>query len=197
MEKVAVRRINEWDGPAMLKIYGPYCTASTLAEEEMPPSLGDYIQRIDRYTYGLGWLMCEIDSIPAGFCHLREDRRDPENLFSVEFCLYVKPEFQRRCVGKALYTLMERIMEYGHRREVTVRICGENPAARQFFQAMGFVKTQEVDSLEKFGEPLPVEIWRKTLSPQNPQAVKPIKPYLIENSDYEAAREQAAALVRE
>ena len=82
MRRVAVRRVNEWDGPSMLKIYTPY-TGTPAAPEASPPDLQDYVQRIDRYTYGLGWLLCEIDYQTAGFCHLSEDPGDPENLFSV------------------------------------------------------------------------------------------------------------------
>ena len=32
-----------------------------MAPEQEPPGLQEYVQRIDRYTYGLGWLLCEID----------------------------------------------------------------------------------------------------------------------------------------
>ena len=52
-------------------------------------------------TYGLGWLLCEIDYQTAGFCHLSEDPGDPEDLFSVEFRLYVKQGLLRRGVGTA------------------------------------------------------------------------------------------------
>ena len=82
----------------MLKIYGPY-TGTPAAPEASPPDLQDYVQRIDRYTYGLGWLLCEIDYQTAGFCHLSEDPGDPENLFSVEFRLYVKQGLLRRGGG--------------------------------------------------------------------------------------------------
>ena len=190
MAKVAVRRINEWDGPSMLKIYAPY-TGTLAAPEQEPPELQEYIRRIDRYTYGLGWLLCEIDSTPAGFCHLTENRRDPENLFSVEFQLYVKPEFQRRGVGKALWTLMRDIMEYGSRREVLARIGSPSPGSEGFFRAMGFepLGNEREETRE-------VLVMRRVLSPADPQAAKPVKPYLIENADYEAARERAALLVR-
>ena len=73
MKKVAVRRVNEWDGPSMLKIYAPY-TEGLEAFEGEPPELQEYIQRIDRYTYGLGWILCEIDSTPSGFCCLTAAR---------------------------------------------------------------------------------------------------------------------------
>ncbi len=146
MRRVAVRRVNEWDGPSMLKIYTPY-TGTPAAPEASPPDLQDYVQRIDRYTYGLGWLLCEIDYQTAGFCHLSEDPGDPENLFSVEFRLYVKQGLLRRGVGTALWSLMRDMMEMGNRRRVLVRLHPENREALGFFAAMGFVPLE--------GEPPP------------------------------------------
>ena len=190
MAKIAVRRVNEWDGPSMLKIYAPYVGTPQAPEPELP-ELQDYIRRIDTYNYGMVWLICEIDSTPAGFCHLTENRKDPENLFSVEFQLYVKPEYLRIGVGRALWTLMRDMMELGNRREVFARIDAENPQGLGFFQAMGF---SPVGEEEEGGRR--VLIARYALTPLDPEAQKPIKPYLLINQDYEAARESAALLVR-
>lgn len=189
MRRVAVRRVNEWDGPSMLKIYAPY-TGTPAAPEAQAPDLQDYVQRIDRYTYGLGWLLCEIDYQTAGFCHLSEDPGDPEDLFSVEFQLYVKQDLLRRGVGTAVWTLMRDMMEMGNRRRVLVRVHPENREALAFFAAMGFVPLE--------GEPPeePEKCWLVYhLKPWDPEAPKPTKPYLVEAEDYEAAREHAATLV--
>lgn len=191
MRKAAVRRVNEWDGPSMLKIYTPY-TGTPAAPEKEPPALQEYIQRIDRYTYGLGWLLCEIDSTPAGFCHLTEDREDPKNLFSVEFQLYVKEEFQRRGVGKALWSLMRDMMELGSRRRVISRVSAAEAGAVEFFQAMGFTPVRREQEGDR-----EVLVLQYILSPVDPEAVKPVKPYLLDNLDYEAAREKAAKWVKE
>lgn len=186
MAKVAVRRINEWDGPAMLKIYAPYVGTPAAPEKELP-ALADYIGRIDRYTYGLGWLMCEIDSQPVGFCHLTESRADPENLFSVEIHMYVKSGFLRKRVGSALWALMRDMMELGSRREVTARVHRENRPAAAFFRSVGFSPAgEEGDEL----------LFRYALTPLDPDAAHPVKPYLLENQDYERAREKAALLVK-
>lgn len=190
MARVAVRRVNEWDGPSMLKIYAPYVGTPQAPEPALPP-LQDYIRRIDTYTYGLGWLLCEIDSTPAGFCHLTENRLDPQNLFSVEFQLYVKPDCLRRGVGRALWTLMRDMMELGSRKEVFARVDRENPEGQAFFEAMGFAPVGEEES-----EGRKVTVYRYALTPADPDASKPIKPYLLINQDYEAARERAALLVR-
>ena len=78
MARTAVRRVNEWDGPSMLKVYTPY-TGTPATPEREAPDLQAYVRRIDRYTYGLGWLLCEIDHQTVGFCHLSEDPAAPED----------------------------------------------------------------------------------------------------------------------
>ena len=189
MARTAVRRVNEWDGPSMLKVYTPY-TGTTAAPEREAPDLQAYVRRIDRYTYGLGWLLCEIDHQTVGFCHLSEDPAAPEDLFTVEFQLYVKQGMCRRHIGTALWELMRDMLEMGNRRRVVCRVHRENQAALAFFQAMGF------EPLE--GEPPeePEKLWLAYhLRPWDPAAPKPTKPYLVEAADYEAAREKAAALV--
>lgn len=189
MARTAVRRVNEWDGPSMLKVYTPY-TGTTAAPEREAPDLQAYVRRIDRYTYGLGWLLCEIDHQTVGFCHLSEDPAAPEDLFTVEFQLYVKQGMCRRHIGTALWELMRDMLEMGNRRRVVCRVHRENQAALAFFQAMGFVPLE--------GEPPeePEKLWLAYhLRPWDPAASKPTKPYLVEAADYEAAREKAAALV--
>lgn len=189
MGRTAVRRVNEWDGPSMLKVYSPY-TGTHMAPEQEPPGLQEYVQRIDRYTYGLGWLLCEVDHQTVGFCHLSEDPSQPEDLFSVEFQLYVKQGLSRRRIGTALWQLMREMMEMGNRRRVLCRVDRENQAALGFFTAMGFVPLA--------GDPPeePEKAWLVyQLAPWAPQAAKPTKPYLVEAEDYEAARERAADLV--
>lgn len=189
MARTAVRRVNEWDGPSMLKVYTPY-TGTPAAPEGEAPDLQAYVRRIDRYTYGLGWLLCEIDHQTVGFCHLSEDPAAPEDLFTVEFQLYVKQGMCRRHIGTALWELMRDMLEMGNRRRVVCRVHRENQAALAFFQAMGFVPLE--------GEPPeePEKLWLAYhLCPWDPAAPKPTKPYLVEAADYEAAREKAAALV--
>ena len=189
MARTAVRRVNEWDGPSMLKVYTPY-TGTPATPEREAPDLQAYVRRIDRYTYGLGWLLCEIDHQTVGFCHLSEDPAAPEDLFTVEFQLYVKQGMCRRHIGTALWDLMRDMLEMGNRRRVVCRVHRENQAALAFFQAMGFVPLE--------GEPPeePEKLWLAYhLRPWDPAAPKPTKPYLVEAADYEAAREKSAALV--
>ena len=53
---------------------------------------------------------------------------------------------------------------------------------------MGFSRVEEKDG---------VLLMARDIEPENPAAKRFTKPYLIENEDYERAREYAATLVRE
>ena len=70
--RVAVRRTNEWDGPSMLKIYTPYVEKTHYTPDTEVPTLAEYVQRIDTYTYGRMWILTEINNQTAGFCFLTD-----------------------------------------------------------------------------------------------------------------------------
>lgn len=193
MARVSVRRVNEWDAPAMLKIYAPYVSQGGITPEAAIPQLSEYIQRIDRYTYGMGWLICEIDSQTAGFCQLTENSLAPEDWFSAQAQIYVKPEYKRRGVGRALLTLMMDIMQYQNRKRIVVGYMKPVQEAEFFLAAMGFRQVAEQDDAAAGRTICYME---RSLMPQDENAEYVIKPYLIENADYEAARENAALLVR-
>ena len=186
--RVAVRRINEWDAPSMLKIYAPYVENTNCAPEKAVPTLAEYIRRIDQYTYGRGWIMTEIDSATAGFCLLTERGVEKGGLCPADIQLYVSPDCLRRGVGTSLYSLMLAIMHHANYRRVTAHINLPNDAAIAFHEKMGFSRVEEKDG---------VLLMARDIEPENPAAKRFTKPYLIENEDYERAREYAATLVRE
>ena len=66
----------------------------------------------------------------------------------------------------------------------------ENREALGFFSAMGFEALEDAPQEEG-------AVWLSyQLKPWDPQARRPVKPYLVETADYEAAREHAAGMVR-
>ena len=186
--KVAVRRINEWDAPSMLKVYAPYIENTHYTPDTEVPKLSEYIQRIDTYTYGRGWIMTEVDGVTAGFCLLTDRDVEKGDWFTADIQLYVSPNYLRRGVGTSLYSLMLDIMHHANYRKVTAHINLPNDAAIAFHEKMGFKKVEEKDG---------VLLMERAIEPENPNAERFTKPYLIENKDYERVREHAATLVRE
>lgn len=84
--RVAVRRTNEWDGPSMLKIYTPYVEKTHYTPDTEVPTLAEYVQRIDTYTYGRMWILTEINNQTAGFCFLTDRDIPKDDLFSADGC---------------------------------------------------------------------------------------------------------------
>jgi len=186
--KVAVRRINEWDAPSMLKVYAPYIENTHYTPDTEVPKLSEYIQRIDTYTYGRGWIMTEVDGVTAGFCLLTDRDVVKGDWFTADIQLYVSPKYLRRGVGTSLYSLMLDIMHHANYRKVTAHINLPNDAAVAFHEKMGFKKVEEKDGVLRM---------ERAIEPEDPNAERFTKPYLIDNHDYERIREHAATLVRE
>ena len=108
--RVAVRRTNEWDGPSMLKIYTPYVEKTHYTPDTEVPTLAEYVQRIDTYTYGRMWILTEINNQTAGFCFLTDRDIPKDDLFSADAQLYVSEKCLHSGVGTSLYSLMLDIM---------------------------------------------------------------------------------------
>lgn len=186
--KTAVRRINEWDAPSMLKIYTPYIENTHFTPDKEVPKLSDFIQRIDKYTYGRGWIMTEVDGVTAGFCLLTENGVEKGDMFTADIQLYVAEDYLRRGVGTSLYSLMLSMMHYENYRRVTAHITLPNDAAVAFHEKMGFSRVSEKDG---------VLLMARDIEQADPNAERFTKPYLIDKYDYERSREHAATLVRE
>lgn len=196
--RTLVRRANEWDAPTMLKVYRPYVEGTNTTADEILPTIAEFVQKIDKYTYGWGWIMSEIDGETAGFCLLTENIYDPENMFTAEIQLFVKPELLRCGVGDSLYSMMLDIMNCGNKHKVYARIPLPNDAAVGFHRHWGFMEKEILtNGMVKNDVCYDVLVMEKELSPVNPEAVKPTKPFLIDSSDYEKARLKAGALIKE
>lgn len=192
--RVLVRRVNEWDAPTMLKVYEPYIK-SNATEDEVQPTIAEFVQRIDKYTYGTGWIISEIDGETGGFCLLTESR--PKDVFTNEIKLFVKPGYKRRGVGASLYSLMLDMMEAGNKRAAIARIPLPNDEAVAFHQSFGFYEVcVEKCGMQKGGKAYDVLVMKKDLKPYDGKAEKPVKPFLIDAVDYERSRIRAASLVK-
>lgn len=194
MPRISLRRVNEWDAPALLKLYRPYLCGCTTQCTEAEPSLQEYIQRIDKYTYGFGWVMCEINSVPMGFCRAFENPFEPENPFSLSLEIYVKGSMQRKGIGSGLIYLITRILSCGNRRELSVNVPAGNTAAISFFKSQGFTETGCHPHQALLNSR--IKAMKLELIPDNPNAGSIIKPYLILGRDYENARAAAAGFVK-
>lgn len=136
--RVAVRRTNEWDGPSMLKIYTPYVEKTHYTPDTEVPTLAEYVQRIDTYTYGRMWILTEINNQTAGFCFLTDRDIPKDDLFSADAQLYVSEKCLHSGVGTSLYSLMLDIMHHANYRRVTAAHQSAERCRRGIPQKDGF-----------------------------------------------------------
>ena len=195
---VCVRRVNEWDAPAMLKIYTEAIEQGLFTHESEPPALWEYIRRVDRYTYSRGWTLADVDGRCAGFAVARECLDFPDDPYALDVEVYVASNMRGRGVGSAVVGLIRDLAELGNRRILRARMPESNTAAIACFKACGFVELRRDEAFHlRNGEAEAWVVLEQKLSPADLNPKRPTKPYLVPSEDYEAARLARAGQVRE
>lgn len=188
--KVCVRRVNEWDAPGMLGIYGAAIEAGQSCCERETPALFEYVRRIDRYTYGKGWTVCDADGWTAGFAVARECLDRPDDLFYMDVEVYVDAVLRRRGIGAAVLGLLVDIAAMGDRKVLRARF-PHSDATLAFFKSCGFTEIRRDEGFR------PNETWtvvERRLDARD--AEQPTKPFLVPQGEYERIRREWGARIK-
>ena len=180
---VCVRRVNEWDAPAMLKIYAEAIEDGLSPHEREVPELSEFVRRVDRYTYSRGWTLADVDGRCAGFAVAHECLDAPDDPYLLDVEVYVLRSMRRCGVGSAVAGL--------------IRLPESNAGAVAFFESIGYGFLRR-DAHFRLKDSAP-EAWvvlECRLSPADPNPMRPTKPYLVLSADYEAARLARGAGIR-
>lgn len=195
---VCVRRVNEWDAPAMLKIYTEAIEQGLYAHENEVPALAEYVRRVDRYTYSRGWTLADVDGRCAGFAVAHECFDFPDDPYAMDVEVYVASHMRGRGVGSAVVGLIRDLAELGNRRILRARMPESNTVAIECFKACGFTELRRDENFRlRDGKPEAWVVLENRLSPADPDPKRPTKPYLVLSEDYEAARLARGEQIRE
>lgn len=189
--KVCVRRVNEWDAPGMLKIYGAAIDAGQSSFERETPALFEVVRRIDRYTYGKGWTVCDADGWTAGFAVAHECFDCPDDLFMMDVEVYVDAALRRRGIGSAVLGLLVDIAAMGDRKVLRARF-PHSDATLAFFESCGFSEIRRDEGF-RVGETWTV-VERKLDARDVEQ---PTKPFLVPQGEYERIRREWGATIKD
>ncbi len=87
----------------MLAIYSPFVEATAMSFESVCPTVDEFEARIRRVRGNWQWLIAEQDGRCAGYAHGGAYKEREAYRSSTQVAAYVRPDFQRRGIGRALY----------------------------------------------------------------------------------------------
>lgn len=158
MPEITLRAATEADAPAMLALYAPYVTETTVSSEYEAPSLEEFSGRIRTFGKTLPWLICLIEGEVAGYGYAAPHRTRAAYQWSVETSIYVAQDWHRHGVASALYAALFEVLAMQGYYNIFVGITAPNERSMKFHGAMGFcISGSYQDSMYKFGQ------WRDVL----------------------------------
>jgi L-amino acid N-acyltransferase YncA len=126
------------DGSALAAIYAPIVVGAATSFELDAPDGQEMGRRIARVTARTPWLVCEEQGEVVGYAYASSHRERPAYQWSVEVSAYVRDDFKRRGIGRALYESLFAVLILQGFRNAYAGITLPNAASVRFHEALGF-----------------------------------------------------------
>ncbi len=111
LENKKIRLATEDDSGFILKIYAPYINNTAITFECIVPTITKFRERMANIQSTYPWLVCEINNNIVGYAYASRFREKEAYKWSVEFSVYITPEYHRRNIGKALYFALYELLK--------------------------------------------------------------------------------------
>jgi phosphinothricin acetyltransferase len=131
------------DAPGILEIYAPYVLETAVTFEEEVPTAAEIESRIRQISSKLPYLVCEIDRKIAGYAYAYDFRNRSAYRWIKELSVYVRPDFRRRNIARALYSCLIELLKYQGITSVLACITVPNHESVTFHENFGFRKVGE------------------------------------------------------
>ena len=123
-----IRLAREADVPAMLAIYAPYVTDTTITFEYEVPTQQAFLERFRKTTAEFPWLVWEEAGKILGYAYA----------WCAEPSIYLSPEARGKGIGRKLYTALEELLKIQGFRMLYALITGENQGSVAFHEKLGY-----------------------------------------------------------
>jgi L-amino acid N-acyltransferase YncA len=214
-----IRSVTTEDAPAVQAIYAPYVAHTVISFEAAPPSVDEMAQRIQKTVSKFPWLVCVTDAqngdsrsensksekgepstypAIAGYAYASTHRERAAYQWSVDVSVYVSPDFQRRNIGRGLYTALFALLRLQGYVNAYAGIALPNPASVGIHTSLGF---QAVGVYQQVGYKLgawhDVGWWglRLLTAPCEPLPPRPISDF-VDTPAWSHAIENGQAVIR-
>ena len=175
-----IRIAAEADVPAILDIYAPYVTDTTITFEYDVPSPEAFYNRFHSITEDFPWLVWEENGEILGYAYACRPFERTAYSWCAEPSIYLKPAAQGRGIGRKLYGALEALLKLQGYRVLLALITGENIRSLQFHEHFGYRKVGELIGCGyKLGKWLNVFWMEKQLEIVQKRVESPIKWHTI------------------
>lgn len=155
--EIIIRPVRIADAEAVLNIYNPFITQTTVSFETQPLALEKMRQRIEGISSSYPYFVCELEDRVCGFCyaHAWKERRAYAHTFEVT--IYLSPLAQGKGVG---VIMLRRLIEASRQRGAKVLIAcitANNERSIRLHRSLGFEQVSHFKNVGcKFGQILDV-----------------------------------------
>lgn len=175
---VKIRLATADDAEQIHDIYRPFVTDSVVTFEEVVPTLDEFRQRIVSILKVCPYLVCEHAGQVVGYAYAADFRVRASYRWNKEVTVYIRPDYQGRRIGKALYTALFKMLKAMHYGNLLAVITLPNAGSERLHEQFGFKPCAVFHKVGyKMGQWLDVGYWEMRLI----EAVEnPTEPLLLE-----------------
>ncbi len=132
------RKATERDIPAMLSVYVPFVTDTTVTFEYTVPTKEEFAARLARITSDYPWYVCECDGVLAGYAYADRAFERAAFAWDADLSVYISPAYQHLGIGKTFYAMLEQeLLRLGY-HNVYALVTGENKVSCRFHESLGY-----------------------------------------------------------
>ncbi|HET9315840.1 MAG TPA: arsinothricin resistance N-acetyltransferase ArsN1 family B [Vicinamibacteria bacterium] len=165
-----IRDATAADAEALLAIYRPFVTDTTVSFELEPPPVEEFAQRIASAQSRWAWLVAEEGGGVAGYAYATSFRPRAAYQWSVEMSAYLDESFRGKGIARALYERLIGILVAKGYCTAYAGITLPNEASVRFHQALGFTAVGVFQRAgRKFGAWHDVSWWQRPLQDRPPE----------------------------
>jgi len=134
-----IRNIKIDDADELLNIYSPYIKNSSITFETEIPGLAEFRNRVRTVASVYPWLAAEHEGRIAGYAYAYRHRERAAYRWSVDFTVYMRPEYHGHGTGSLLYSrLIGIVRQLGYYNAFAI-ITLPNEKSVRLHESSGFV----------------------------------------------------------
>ena len=110
MNSINIRTATPADAAELLKIYAPYVENTAITFEYEVPTVQEFEDRICNVLKKFPYLIAELNGKIVGYAYVSPFHERAAYQWGVETTVYVREDWKKHGIGKALYEALEKIL---------------------------------------------------------------------------------------